>query len=69
MNKESGYQWMGMFVIIGWYFLLQQYILLEKEKNLFGSTFELTAKFNSVNGLDIGNNVRFSGINIGTVKK
>jgi phospholipid/cholesterol/gamma-HCH transport system substrate-binding protein len=60
---------MGMFVIIGWYFLLQQYILLEKEKNLFGSTFELTAKFNSVNGLDIGNNVRFSGINIGTVKK
>jgi phospholipid/cholesterol/gamma-HCH transport system substrate-binding protein len=55
-----------MFVIMGWYCLLQQYILLEK-KNLFGSTFELTAKFNSVNGLDI--NVRFSGINIGTVEE
>jgi phospholipid/cholesterol/gamma-HCH transport system substrate-binding protein len=53
---------------LGWYFLLQQYILLEKQKNLFGSTFELTAKFNSVN-LDVGNNVRFSGINIGTVEE
>jgi phospholipid/cholesterol/gamma-HCH transport system substrate-binding protein len=38
-----------------------------KQKNLFGSTFELTAKFNSVNGLDV--NVRFSGINIGTVEE
>ncbi len=63
MNKESGYQWkLGMFVITTIYFV-------GKQKNLFGSTFELTAKFNSVNGLDVGNNVRFSGINIGTVEE
>ena len=70
MNKESGYQWkLGMFVIIGMVLFVTTIYFVGKQKNLFGSTFELTAKFNSVNGLDIGNNVRFSGINIGTVEE
>ena len=70
MNKESGYQWkLGMFVIIGLVLFVTTIYFVGKQKNLFGSTFELTAKFNSVNGLDIGNNVRFSGINIGTVEE
>ena len=68
MNKDSGYQWkLGMFVIIGLVLFVTTIYFVGKQKNLFGSTFELTAKFNSVNGLDVGNNVRFSGINIGTV--
>jgi len=70
MNKESGYQWkLGMFVIIGLVLFVTTIYFVGKQKNLFGSTFELNAKFNSVNGLDIGNNVRFSGINIGTVEE
>ena len=70
MNKESGYQWkLGMFVIIGLVLFATTIYFVGKQKNLFGSTFELNAKFNSVNGLDIGNNVRFSGINIGTVEE
>ena len=70
MNKESGYQWkLGMFVIIGLVLFVTTIYFVGKQKNLFGSTFELTAKFNSVNGLDVGNNVRFSGINIGTVEE
>lgn len=70
MNKESGYQWkIGMFVIIGLVLFVTTIYFVGKQKNLFGSTFELTAKFNSVNGLDVGNNVRFSGINIGTVEE
>ncbi len=70
MNKESGYQWkLGMFVIIGLVLFVATIYFVGKQKNLFGSTFELNAKFNSVNGLDIGNNVRFSGINIGTVEE
>ena len=70
MNKESGYQWkIGMFVIIGLVLFATTIYFVGKQKNLFGSTFELTAKFNSVNGLDVGNNVRFSGINIGTVEE
>lgn len=70
MNKESGYQWkLGMFVIIGLVLFVTTIYFVGKQKNLFGSTFELNAKFNSVNGLDVGNNVRFSGINIGTVEE
>jgi phospholipid/cholesterol/gamma-HCH transport system substrate-binding protein len=69
MNKESGYQWkLGMFVIIGLVLFVTTIYFVGKQKNLFGSTFELTAKFNSVNGY-VGNNVRFSGINIGTVEE
>lgn len=68
MNKESGYQWkLGMFVIIGLVLFVGTIYFVGKQKNLFGSTFELYSKFNSVNGLEVGNNVRLSGINIGTV--
>ena len=38
-----------------------------KQKNMFGSTFLLKSHFKNVSGLKIGNNVRFSGINVGTV--
>ncbi|MDI5896280.1 MULTISPECIES: MlaD family protein [Flavobacterium] len=70
MNKESGYQWkLGMFVIIGLVLFVTTIYFVGKQKNLFGSTFELNSKFNSVNGLEVGNNVRFSGINIGTVEE
>ena len=68
MKKESGYQWkLGMFVIIGLVLFVGTIYFVGKQKNLFGSTFELYSKFNSVSGLEIGNNVRLSGINIGTV--
>ncbi|MFV8271367.1 MlaD family protein [Flavobacterium sp. GT2N3] len=70
MDKESGYQWkLGMFVIIGLVLFVTTIYFVGKQKNLFGSTFELNSKFNSVNGLEVGNNVRFSGINIGTVEE
>ena len=48
--------------IIGIYFI-------GKNKNLFGSTFQLKTQFKNVSGLKVGNNVRFSGINIGTVDR
>lgn len=68
MMKESGYQWkLGMFVVIGLVLFVGTIYFVGKQKNLFGSTFELYSKFNSVSGLAIGNNVRLSGINVGTV--
>ena len=36
---------------------------------MFGGTFGVTAVFKNANGLQKGNNVRFSGINVGTVHK
>jgi phospholipid/cholesterol/gamma-HCH transport system substrate-binding protein len=68
MNKESGFQWkLGMFVMIGLVLFVATIYFVGKQKNLFGSTFHLKANFRSVSGLEVGNNVRFSGINIGTV--
>ncbi|MCL6460654.1 MAG: MCE family protein [Flavobacterium micromati] len=68
MKQETGYQWkLGMFVIIGLVLFVGTIYFIGKQKNLFGSTFELNSKFKSVNGLEVGNNVRLSGINIGTV--
>lgn len=70
MKKNSNYIWkLGMFVIIGIILLIISIYFIGKNQNLFGSTFHLNTKFKNVSGLNIGNNVRFSGINIGTVKE
>ena len=68
MSKENGSNWkLGMFVIIGLVLFAGTIYFVGKQKNLFGSTFHLIAYFKSAGGLKEGNNVRFSGINIGSV--
>ncbi|HJW30253.1 MAG TPA: MlaD family protein, partial [Saprospiraceae bacterium] len=70
MTKErSNNARLGIFVLAGLFFLILTLYLLGKNKNLFGSTFALKAYFGNVSGLRAGNNVRFSGIEVGTVKK
>jgi len=64
-NKIS----LGFFVIIGLLiFILAIYFIGDKQK-MFGKTNHLEAVFNNVNGLQLGNNVRYSGISVGTVRK
>lgn len=59
---------LGVFVIIGLLlFVLAIYFIGNKQK-MFGKTNHLEAVFNNVNGLQLGNNVRYSGINVGTVR-
>lgn len=59
---------LGFFVIIGTLlFVIGVYFLGQKE-NMFKKTFNVHAYFQNVNGLQKGNNVRYSGIDIGTVK-
>lgn len=70
MKQKTGYTWkLGLFVFTGFALLLATIYYIGKNKNLFGSTFHLQAKFKTVGGLKIGNNVRFSGINVGTVSE
>ncbi len=70
MNKENGFTWkLGMFVITGLVLFVLTIYYVGKNKNLFGSTFHLKTTFKNVSGLKEGNNVRFSGINVGTVNK
>lgn len=59
---------LGFFVISGLLlFVLVVYFIGNKQK-MFGSTDHITAVFSNVNGLQLGNNVRYSGVNIGTVR-
>jgi phospholipid/cholesterol/gamma-HCH transport system substrate-binding protein len=59
---------LGIFVMAGVLFLIVTLYMIGKNRNLFGSTFTLRASVNNVNGLVPGNNVRFKGIDVGTVK-
>lgn len=68
MNKQSNHIWkLGMFVIGALVVFAATIFFIGKQKNLFGSTFRIQSNFKNVSGLTVGNNVRFSGINIGTV--
>ncbi len=59
---------LGFFVISGLLiFILAVYFVGDKQK-MFGKTNALEAVFNNVNGLQLGNNVRYSGISVGTVR-
>lgn len=59
---------LGLFVIIGLLlFILAVYFIGDKQK-MFGKTYHLKAVFNNINGLQLGNSVRYSGISVGTVK-
>ena len=50
------------FLVLGLYFI-------GSKKNIFHSTIKVSASFSNVQGLMPGNNVRFNGINVGTVSK
>ena len=59
---------LGLFIFIITIIFVFALYLIGNKQNLFGNTFRISAVFNNVNGLILGNNVRYSGINIGTVK-
>lgn len=57
----------GLVVVTAVALMIGLYLIGDK-KNLFGDTFLITARFNDVSGLVEGNNVRFGGIDVGTVE-
>lgn len=59
---------LGLFVIVGTVVFVLAIYFIGNKQNLFGSTVQIHALFNNVNGLQPGNNVRYSGIDIGTVR-
>lgn len=59
--------WLGIFIIGGTALFLITIFIIGKQKNLFNPVFKVTSNFYNVSGLQVGNNVRFSGINVGTV--
>lgn len=59
---------LGLFVVITLMLLIAAMYFIGIKKNLFGSNFHISARFYNVNGLMAGNNVRFAGIDVGTVE-
>ncbi len=59
---------LGLFVIAGIAFLILTLYMIGRNRNLLGSTLSISVKMDNVNGLLPGNNVRFRGIDVGTVK-
>lgn len=58
---------LGLFIIGGLALFVLAIFIIGKQQNLFNPVFKLTATFRNVSGLQVGNNVRFTGINVGTV--
>lgn len=59
---------LGAFVLAGFGFLMLMLFIVGKDTNMFSNNITLKAHFHNVNGLMPGNNVRFSGIQVGTVR-
>ena len=58
---------LGLFVAGGLALFMLAIFIIGKQKNLFDPVFKITTTFYNVSGLQVGNNIRFSGINVGTV--
>jgi phospholipid/cholesterol/gamma-HCH transport system substrate-binding protein len=66
-NKPKFKVRLGLFIIIGIAIFSIALFIIGKQKNMFDPVFKLTANFRNVSGLEVGSNIRFSGINVGTV--
>ena len=58
---------LGLFVTAGVIIFFLAIFIIGKQKNLFDPVFSIKTNFQNVSGLQVGNAVRFSGINVGTV--
>jgi phospholipid/cholesterol/gamma-HCH transport system substrate-binding protein len=60
---------LGIFITIGIAILIAGIFAVGGKRKTFTKTISLTAIFDNVNGLETGNNVWFSGVKVGIVKK
>lgn len=58
---------LGMFIAGGIAVFVIAIFIIGKQQHLFDPVFKITTTFLNVSGLQVGNNVRFSGITVGTV--
>ncbi|WP_256013881.1 MlaD family protein [Desertivirga xinjiangensis] len=58
----------GFFTIAGILLFVAGIFLIGSKKNMFDDTFMIYGTFKNIGGLEVGNNIRFAGITVGTVK-
>lgn len=59
---------LGIFVTIGILIFFIIIFFIGNNQNLFSSKFQLNTNFRNVSGLQVGGQVRFSGISVGTIE-
>tara|TARA_R110000850_G_C9996309_1_gene468360 strand:+ start:92372 stop:93361 length:990 start_codon:yes stop_codon:yes gene_type:complete len=68
MSNTSQNIRLGIFVFAGVFIFILAVYFLGNRQNLFGDNVKISSVFKNVNGLQMGNNVRFAGVNVGTVR-
>jgi phospholipid/cholesterol/gamma-HCH transport system substrate-binding protein len=69
MKKTTGNKIrLGIFVSAAMLAFIVAIYFVGQRQQLFSSTFHISGIFKEVSGLQVGNNVRFSGINIGIIE-
>ncbi len=70
MKNQTGSNFkLGLMVTTALAFFIAAVYLIGSRQNMFGETFQISSIFKNVNGLQSGNNVRYAGINVGTVDR
>ena len=59
----------GIFIFLGLAIFIITVLTLGSQKKTFGDSVRLKSFFDNVNGLQQGNNIWFSGVKVGTIKK
>lgn len=69
MKKNTGNKIkLGMFITAGLFLFICAIYYIGKKQQMFNSSFRVNGIFKDVRGLEIGNNVRFAGIDVGVVE-
>ena len=66
-NKSNSIK-LGVFVTVGVLLFVIGIYFVGKKQQLFNSTFKISGIFKDISGLQVGNNVRFSGITVGIIE-
>ena len=59
---------LGLLVVTGLIIFIVAIYFIGAKKSMFDQTYTISTHFKNVDGLMLGNNVRYAGINVGTVK-
>lgn len=70
MKSNSGQNLkLGILIVSGLIIFTLGVFFIGNKQNMFGDSILVSSVFKNVNGLQKGNNVRYSGVNVGTVKE
>ena len=70
MKTEAGNKIrLGIFVSVAVGLFIVVIYFIGNGKHMFTKTFHINGTFKDLAGLQVGNNIRFTGMNVGTVSK